>query len=137
MQCFKYKVIQLYTHCCSVTKLCLTLWGPMDCSMPGFPVHHQIPELIQIYIHRVGDAIQPSHSTVTGAELTQGKKVLYLCTQHHFGHVQLFATLWTVACQASVSTGSSRQEYWSVLASTDCQTILKHYTSGCPSYQLP
>ena len=33
----------------------------MDYSMPGFPVHHQLPELAQTYIHRVGDAIQPSH----------------------------------------------------------------------------
>ena len=33
----------------------------MDCSMPGFPVHHQLPELIQTQVHRVGDAIQPSH----------------------------------------------------------------------------
>ena len=33
----------------------------MDCSMPGFPVHHQLPELTQIHVHWVGDAIQPSH----------------------------------------------------------------------------
>ena len=34
----------------------------MDCSMPGFPVHHQLPKLTQTHVHRVGDAIQPSHS---------------------------------------------------------------------------
>ena len=33
----------------------------MDCSMPGFPVHHELLELAQIHVHRVGDAIQPSH----------------------------------------------------------------------------
>ena len=33
----------------------------MDCSMPGFPVHHQLPQLAQIHVHRVGGAIQPSH----------------------------------------------------------------------------
>ena len=33
----------------------------MDCSTPGFPVHHQFPELTQTHVHRVGDAIQPSH----------------------------------------------------------------------------
>ena len=47
--------------CCSVTKWCLTLSNPMDCSMPGFPVHHQLPELAQTHVQRVGDAIQPSH----------------------------------------------------------------------------
>ena len=36
----------------------------MDCSMPAFPVHHQLPELTQTYIHWVGDAIQPSHPSV-------------------------------------------------------------------------
>ena len=45
----------------SVTQLCPSLWDPMDCSMPGFPVHHQLPELTQIHVHRVSDANQPSH----------------------------------------------------------------------------
>ena len=38
----------------------LTLCNPMDYSTPGFPVHHQIPELAQTHVHQVGDAIQPS-----------------------------------------------------------------------------
>ena len=33
----------------------------MDCSTPGLPVHHQLPEHTQTHVHRVGDAIQPSH----------------------------------------------------------------------------
>ena len=45
----------------SVTQSCLTLCEPMDCSTPGFPVHHQLSELAQTHVHRVGDAIQPSH----------------------------------------------------------------------------
>ena len=45
----------------SVAQLCPTLCEPMDCSTPGFPVHHQLPELSQTHMHRVGDAIQPSH----------------------------------------------------------------------------
>ena len=44
----------------SVTQSCLTLCDPMDCSTPGFLVHHQLPELPQTHVHRVGDAIQPS-----------------------------------------------------------------------------
>ena len=42
-------------------KLCLTLCDPMNCSTPGFPVHHQGPELAQTHVYQVGDAIQPSH----------------------------------------------------------------------------
>ena len=45
----------------AVPQSCLTLRDPMDCSTPGFPVHHQLSELAQTQIHRVGDAIQPSH----------------------------------------------------------------------------
>ena len=44
----------------SVPQSCPTLCNPMDYSMPGFPVHHQLPELTQTQIHWVGDAIQPS-----------------------------------------------------------------------------
>ena len=45
----------------SVVKSCLTLCDPMDCSTPGLPVHHQLPEFTQTHVHRVGDAIQPSY----------------------------------------------------------------------------
>ena len=45
----------------SVPQSCLTLCNPMDCSTPGFPVHPQLPELTQTHVHRVSDAIQPSH----------------------------------------------------------------------------
>ena len=44
-----------------VTQSCLTLCDPMNCSTPGVPVHHQIPELTQIHVHRVSDTIQSSH----------------------------------------------------------------------------
>ena len=45
----------------SVTQSCPTLCDPMNCSTPGLPVHHQLPEFTQTHVHRVGDAIQPSH----------------------------------------------------------------------------
>ena len=45
----------------SITQSCLTLCDPMNCSMPSLPVHHQLLESIQTHVHRVGDAIQPSH----------------------------------------------------------------------------
>ena len=64
--CYKF-----FTYCCyksfvryqfsSVTHLCPTLCNPMNCSMPGLPVHHQLPEFTQTHIHRVSDAIQPSY----------------------------------------------------------------------------
>ena len=45
----------------SVAQSCLTLCDPMDCSTPGFPVHHQLLEFAQTHVHWVSDAIQPSH----------------------------------------------------------------------------
>ena len=45
----------------SVAQSYPTLYDPMNCSTPGLPVHHQLPEFTQTHIHRVGDAIQPSH----------------------------------------------------------------------------
>ena len=45
----------------SVAQSCLTLCDPMNCSTPGLPVHHQLPEFTQTPVHRVGDPIQPSH----------------------------------------------------------------------------
>ena len=48
-------------YCCSLAKSCPTLFHPMDCSKPGFPIPHHIPEFAQIHVHWISDAIQPSH----------------------------------------------------------------------------
>ena len=48
--------------CCLVTKLCLTLCDPMDCSMPGFPDLRYLPDFAQTHVHWVDDAIQPPHA---------------------------------------------------------------------------
>ena len=45
----------------SVAQSCPPLCNPMNLSMPGLPVHHQLPEFTQTHVHQVGDAIQPSH----------------------------------------------------------------------------
>ena len=53
--------IHFYIQFSSVVQSCPTVRDPMNHSMPGLPVHHQIPELTQTHVHRVSDAIQPSH----------------------------------------------------------------------------
>ena len=53
--------IIIFSSISSGAQSCLTLCDPMDCSMPGFPVYHQLPELAQTQVHRVGDSTQPSH----------------------------------------------------------------------------
>ena len=54
----------------SVTQSCPILCDPMDCSMPGLPVHHQLLEFTQTHVHWVGDAIQPSHPLLSPSPLT-------------------------------------------------------------------
>ena len=53
----------------SVTQSCLTVCNSMDCSMPGFPVHHQLLEPAQTHVHPVGDAIQPPHPLLSPSSL--------------------------------------------------------------------
>ena len=60
----QWKCSILYFQFSSVAQSCPTLCDPMNHSMPGLPVHHQLPESTQTYVHRVGDAIQPSHPVI-------------------------------------------------------------------------
>ena len=50
-----------FIHFISVAQLCPTLCDPMNCSMPGLPVHHHFPESTHTHVHCVSDVIQPSH----------------------------------------------------------------------------
>ena len=59
----------------SAAQSCPTLCNPMDCSIPGFPVHHQLPELAQT--HRDSDTIQPSHT------LSSPSSPAFNVSQHH------------------------------------------------------
>ena len=64
-EAIRVQVCPLLTTCSvqfsSVAQSCPTLCDPMNRSIPGLPVHHQLPEFTQTHIHRVSDAIQPSH----------------------------------------------------------------------------
>ena len=53
-----------YQSVSSVAQSCPTLCDPMNCSMPGLPVHHQLPEFTQTHVHWVSDAIQPFHPVI-------------------------------------------------------------------------
>ena len=92
---------------------CIWLCDPMDCSTPGFPVHHHLPELAQTHVHWVSDAIQPSHPLPSPSP-----PALYL-SQHH----GLFPVSWLFA-SGGQSTGVSAsasalpmkiQDIWDIL----------------------
>ena len=56
-----YTVVFSSVQFSSVTQSCPALCDPVDCGTLGFPVHHQLLELVQTHIHRVSDDVQPSH----------------------------------------------------------------------------
>ena len=56
-----FALLKIVSQLSSVAQSCLTLCDPIDCSMPGLPVHHQLPELVWTHVYWISDAIQPSH----------------------------------------------------------------------------
>ena len=67
-----------FAHLLLVAKSCLTHCDPMDCSTPGFPVLHYLPEFAQTHVHGISDAIQPSHS------LSSPSPPAFTLSQHQF-----------------------------------------------------
>ena len=71
----------------SVTQSCPTLCDPMNRSTTGLPAHHQLPEFTQTHIHRVSDAIQPSHPLSSPSPLapnpSQHQSLLQLVNSSH------------------------------------------------------
>ena len=74
----------------SVTQLCPTLCDPMDCSTPGFPIHHQLLELAQTHVHQVGDATQTSHPLLSPSpafNLSQHQGLFWVNSSHQVAKV--------------------------------------------------
>ena len=73
----------------SVAQLCPPLCNPMNCSTPGLPVHHQLPEFTKTHVHWVGDAIQPPHSLSSpfpsALDLSQHQGLFQLLRSSHQG----------------------------------------------------
>ena len=112
----------------SVTQSCPTFCNPMDCSTPGFPVHHQLLEVTQTYVHWVSDAIQPSHP------LLSPFPPAFNFSQHQ-GFFQWVSSLHQVAKNWSFSFNISpsneysglisfRMDWFDLLA---VQVMLKHF----------
>ena len=117
------------TQFSSVVQLCPTLCDPMDCSTPGFPVHHQFPELAQTHVHRVGDAIQPYHP------LSSPSPPAFTLSQHQ-GLFQWVSSLHQVA---KVFEFQLQHQSFKWIFSTDfdrfdlhavLQSLLQHHSSN-------
>ena len=111
----------------SVSQLCPTLCDPMNHSMPGFPVHHQLPESTQTHVHWVGDAIQPSHPLVSPSPPA-------LNLSHHQGLFKWVSSSHQVAktLGASASTSDLPMNTWDwfPLGWTGCISLQSKGLSG-------
>ena len=129
------------TQFSSVAQSCLTLCDPMDCSTPGLPVHHQLPEFAQTHVHWVGEAIQPSHP------LSSPSPPAFNLSQHQ-GLFKWVSSLHQVAKVLSFSFSISPSNKYSGLISfrTDwldllavqgtLKSLLQHHSSGINSLAL-
>ena len=102
----RYQWVNCSHQFSSVTQSYPILCNSMDCSTPGFLVHHKLPEFAQTHVHRVGDAIQPSHSL-----LSLSPPAFNLA--HLQGLIQWVSYLHQVAKYWSFSFSSSNQEFFS------------------------
>ena len=90
-------------HYYSVARSCPTLYDSMDCSMPGFPVLHHLPELAHTHVQWVGDAIQPSHP------LSAPSPVFSLTENQVFSNESALCIRWPKYWSFSFSISSSNE----------------------------
>jgi len=89
----------------SVAQSSLTFGDPMDCNTPGLSVHHHLPEFTQIHVHRVSDAIQPSHP------LTSPSPPTFNLSQHQgFSNEPALPSSWPKDCSFSFSISPSNEQ---------------------------
>ena len=118
----------------SVTPVCWMFCDPMDCSTPGLPVYHQLLEFTQTHIHRVGDAIQPSHPLLFPSPPT------FNLSQHQgFANESVLRIKWPKYCIFSFSISpfneysgliSFRMDWLNLLAiQGTCKSVFQHQRS--------
>ena len=113
----------------SVAQSCPSLCDPMDCSMPGFPVQHQPPELAQAHVYQVCDAIQPSHPLSSPSP-----SAFNLC--QHQGLFQWVSSLHHVSFGFSISPSNEysgliffRIHWFDLAVQGTIKSLLQHYSS--------
>ena len=85
-------LFNLYAEFSSVSQSCLIICDPMDYSMPGFPVHHQLLELTQTHVHRVSDAIKSSHPLISSSDIPFSSRLQFFPASGSFQMSQFFTS---------------------------------------------
>ena len=118
----------------SVAQSCPTLCDPMDCSTPGLPVHHQLPEFMQTHVHRVGDAIQPSHPLSSPSPPAHNLSQHQVFSNESALHIR-WPKYWSFSFNISPSNESSglisfRMDWLDLLAvQGTLKSLLQHHSS--------
>ena len=122
---------QLQHQFSSVTQSCPTLCNPMNCSTPGLPVHHHLPEFTQTLVHRVGDAIQPSllsllllPSIFTSIRVFSNESVLRIRWPKYWSFS--FSNVLPMNSQDRFPLGCTG---WISLKSKELKSLLQHHSS--------
>ena len=107
----------------SVAQSCPTLCDPMNCSTPGLPVHHQLPEFTQTHNHRVSDAIQPSHPLLS-----------LLLLPSIFSSIRVFSNELVLCIRSAEDWSFSlsirpSNEYSGLISFRTLKSILQHHSS--------
>ena len=123
-----------YLGHCSVAQSWLTLCDSMDCSIPGFPVHHQLPEVAQTHVHWVSDAIQPSHPLSSPSppvfNLSQYQGLFQWVSSSHQVAKVLEFQLQHQSFQWIFGTDSFRTDWLDLLAvQGTLKSLLQHHSS--------
>ena len=123
----------------SVTQSCLTLCDTMNRSMPGLPVHHQLPEFTQTQVHRVSDAIQPSHPLSSPSPIPPSIRV--------FSNKSTLCMRWPKYWSFSFSISPSKEIPWLICFRMDwldllavqgnLKSLLQHHSSKASVLQHP
>ena len=114
----------------SVTQSCPALCDPMDCSMPGFPVHYQLPEPTKTYVHWFSDVIQPSHSLSSPSPPTfnlsqhQGLLKISQCFASGGQSIGAIASAWVLPGLISF-----RIDWFDLAMQRTLKSLLQHHNS--------
>ena len=106
----------------------------MDCSTPGFPIHHQLLELTQTHVHRVGDAIQPSHPLLSPSPPAFNLSSIRAFSNESVLHIR-WPKYWSFSFSISPSNKNSgrisfRMDWLGLLAvQGTLKSLLKHHSS--------
>ena len=124
----------------SVTQSCPTLCDPMNHSMPGLPAHHQLPEFIQTHVHRVTDAIQPSHPLSSpsppASNPSQHQSLFqWVNTSHEVAKVLEFSFS-IIPSKEIPGLISFRMDWWDLLAVQGTPKRLLQHHSSKQTYKL-